>query len=67
MKRVVIVFDGKAWFVRRVRLSVHDGDRSEMVYHCDKPIGTAHATIEDAAATAKLYVAPRKKPRKKAA
>jgi hypothetical protein len=36
--RVLIVFDGAAWFVRRVRLVEHDLHADEMVYRCDQPL-----------------------------
>ena len=34
--RLLIVFDGSAWFVRRVRVIEHDLDLDEKVYRCDK-------------------------------
>jgi hypothetical protein len=39
MRRVLIVFAGDAWYVRRVRLIEHDLDKDEKVYRCDKPLG----------------------------
>lgn len=55
MERVLIVFDGTAWFVRHVRAIEHDLTLDEKVYHCDVPIGVAHATFEEAAATMREY------------
>lgn len=51
-EKILIVFDGTSWFVRRVCVSTHDLERDEMVYRCDtstctervgftKPFGTA--------------------------
>jgi len=37
--KVCIVFDGVAWFTRRVRVIEHDLDRDEKVYRCDKHLG----------------------------
>lgn len=39
--RVLIVFDGDAWFVRRLRAIEHDLDKDEKVYHCDPAFGWA--------------------------
>lgn len=39
LRRVVLVFDGTAWFVRRLRQIEHDLSRDEKVYHCDKHLG----------------------------
>ncbi len=39
--RVAIIFDGRKWFLRRIRCIEHDLERDEKVYRCDKPIGTA--------------------------
>ena len=36
--RALIVFDGTAWFVRRVRVIEHDLGRDEKVYRCDEHI-----------------------------
>jgi hypothetical protein len=48
--RLLIVFDGRAWFVRRVRSTVHELTRDEMVYYCDQPLGGPYDTIEAAVA-----------------
>lgn len=49
--RFLIVFDGKLWFVRHVRVVEHDLERDEKVYRCDAPVGGAHGTLDDAVAT----------------
>jgi hypothetical protein len=46
--RYLIVFDGKSWFVRHVRVIEHDLDRDEKVYRCDTPLGGAHGTLDEA-------------------
>ena len=57
MKRVVIVNDESGrWYIRKLRLSVHDGVQDEMVYHCDEPIGTNFRTPYEAFATARQYL-----------
>ncbi len=38
-QRVLVVFDGVAWFTRRVKVIVHDSELDEMVYRCDKHLG----------------------------
>lgn len=48
MKRVLIVFDGKAWFVRGVRAIEHDLSRDEKVYHCDVHLGGPFKTAKKA-------------------
>lgn len=52
--RVVIVFDGEKWHVRRLKLIEHDGRQDEKVYRCDLPISndhlTGHAALESALA-----------------
>ncbi len=55
MERALIVFDGTSWFVRRVRAIEHDLALDEKVYHCDDPIGKAHATLDEAVATMRAY------------
>jgi len=35
---VAIIFDGRRWYIRRIRVIEHDGIRDEMVYRCDRPI-----------------------------
>lgn len=59
-RRVLIVFDGEAWFVRRVRLIEHDGVRDEKVYRCDKPISGPHLSLANAADEAITYVLRRR-------
>ena len=50
--RVVIIYDSVQWHVRRLRNSMHDLDRNEMVYRCDEPLAndcrTLHEAIEEA-------------------
>lgn len=53
--RVLLVCDGEAWFVRHVRSIVHDGDRDEMVYHCDEHLAGPLA-LEEARAVMKKLV-----------
>ena len=45
MKRVLIVYDGESWFVRRVASTMHDGIRNEKVYTCDKHLGGPYPTL----------------------
>ncbi len=54
--RIAIVSDGDAWFVRRVRTSVHDGEKDEMVYHCDAPIGVSYSNLDAAVEEAKRHL-----------
>jgi hypothetical protein len=57
-RRVAIVTDGDgAWFVRRIRVVEHDGDKDEKVYRCDQPIGKNFPDLDSAAAAAKQYLA----------
>lgn len=49
-ERIAIVFDGKKWFVRHIRVIVHDLERDEKVYKCDKPIGPVFKTLGSAVA-----------------
>lgn len=37
--RLLIVKERDRWFVRRVAVSVHDGDADMMVYKCDEYVG----------------------------
>lgn len=37
--RVLMVFDGSAWFVRRLRAIEHDLNCDEKVYRCDETLG----------------------------
>jgi len=39
--RVLVNLDTEGIHLRHVACIVHDGVRNEMVYHCDKPLGTA--------------------------
>ena len=65
-KRVLIVSDGEAWFVRRVRSTVHDLSADEIVYFCDRPIGGRHASLEEATEALRAYLRPRKKAKREA-
>lgn len=49
-----IVFDGKKWHVRRIRLIEHDLDRDEKVYRCDMPISSDHDNLADVPEVAAL-------------
>lgn len=59
--KVLIVFDGKSWFVRRVRVIEHDLDRDEKVYRCDKPLGGPFKKLLQAAFIAFDAVLPKKR------
>lgn len=48
MIRRLVVFDGTAWFVRRVRTIEHNLDLDEKVYHCDKHLGGPFKTAAQA-------------------
>lgn len=50
--RIAIVFDGKRWHVRRIRVIEHDLDRDEKVYRCDRPISSDHLSLRAAGASA---------------
>lgn len=56
--RILIVFDGEAWFVRKVRLIEHDLSRDEKVYRCDEHLGGPHKTLGSAVADAELLIHP---------
>jgi hypothetical protein len=43
--RKAIVFDGKKWHVRRIRVIEHALNTDEKVYRCDKPISNDHPTL----------------------
>lgn len=47
-RRFAIVFDGRRFHVRRIRVIEHDLARDEMVYRCDKPIASDLRNILDA-------------------
>ncbi len=48
MGRILIVFDGSAWFIRAVRLIEHDLDNNEKIYRCDAPLGGPFTTLDEA-------------------
>lgn len=52
-RRVLIAFDGKAWYVRSVALSEHDMTHDQMVYRCDEHISGPHRTPEVAMRSAR--------------
>jgi len=53
--RVLIVFDGEAWFVRRVRAIEHDLDLDEKVYRCDDALGGRCDTLDAACKLVKAF------------
>jgi L-asparaginase II len=61
-RRVLIVFDGERWHVRRVRTIIHDFYEDEMVYHCSDPISSDHATLDEAAESAREWMAQKDVP-----
>lgn len=44
-ERLVIVFDGRAWHIRRLRLIEHALDVDEKIYRCDQPIANDLPTL----------------------
>jgi hypothetical protein len=48
MPRVVIVYDGRRWYMRRLDVSRHDLDDDEMIYHCDLHLGGPYESPEEA-------------------
>lgn len=44
-KRIAIVFDGSAWFVRKIKTIEHDLEKDHKVYRCDKHLGGPYATL----------------------
>lgn len=56
MKRVLIVFNGGVWYVRRVRVVEHDMTNDEQVYRCDDAIANNLATPEEALVEAKKWL-----------
>ena len=51
-ERILFVWDGGAWFARRVKSIEHDLDCNEKVYRCDEPIANDCSTLRDALDTA---------------
>jgi hypothetical protein len=47
-RRVVIVFDGQAWYVRHLAVIEHNLTRDEKVYHCDAHFGGPFTDIDEA-------------------
>ena len=61
--RVAIVCDEAGyWFVRRLAWSEHDRVADEMIYHCDRPIGTRFDTLDEACDAAMAVQEPRRPP-----
>jgi hypothetical protein len=54
-RRILIVFDGAAWFIRGVASTTHDvtDGRDEKVYRCDEHVGGPFATLDEAVAAFK--------------
>jgi hypothetical protein len=52
--KVLIVHDGTAWFVRRVRTIEHDLDLDEKVYRCDEHLGGPYESLYAAAMLAEV-------------
>jgi len=57
-KRVVIVFDGECWFLRRLVCIEHALNRDEKIYYCDKHIGGPYATLESLASSHESLLRP---------
>jgi len=61
--RIAIVFDGKAWHVRRIRVIEHDLDRDEKIYRCDLPIANDVEKFDDVAALLRSIAAESRRER----
>jgi hypothetical protein len=48
--RLLIVTDGRAWFVRHVRVVERGMDWGEQVYRCDAPVGGRFESLDEATA-----------------
>lgn len=46
-RRVAIVLNDGKWYARRVAYVIHDLDRDEMVYRCDKSLGGPYRNLLD--------------------
>jgi len=55
-RRVLIVFDGECWFVRRVIVIEEDGYNGQRVYRCDKPLGGDYKTLKEASDRANHFL-----------
>lgn len=49
-ERIAIVYDGKAWFVRRIAIIEHDLEHDHMVYRCNEPLVNDAFTVGEALA-----------------
>lgn len=47
--RILLVFDGNAWFIRHVRTIEHDLTKDEKVYRCDVHLGGPFTDLGEAA------------------
>jgi hypothetical protein len=62
--RVAIVCDEKGnWFVRHIRTVVHDGEKDEYIYYCDKPISQKFVALDGAVRVAKRWLKMRQRDR----
>ena len=52
-ERILIVFDGKRWWIRHIYLIEHKLDFNRMVYHSDRSLGGPFGSVEEAVAGAK--------------
>lgn len=48
--KILVVFDGKAWFIRRVRSITHDLIWNQKVYRCDEHLGGPFDSFSEVAA-----------------
>jgi hypothetical protein len=60
-RRVLIAFDGKAWYVRRVRMVEHSTIGRDMkIYYCDLPLGGQCQSVDEAVAIARRFLRQRR-------
>lgn len=66
MKRLLLVFDGKAWFIRHVCVIIHDykpeDGIDEKVYRCDRHMGGPFRTFDTAARAMRALLRKRPAP-----
>lgn len=55
-RRVLIVFDGHKWHVRRLACITHDLERNEKIYTADMPIANDLETPEEAVDQAMAWI-----------
>jgi hypothetical protein len=48
--RILIAYDGTAWYLRNIKTIVDDWGANERVYHCDKHLGGPYETLQEAVA-----------------